>query len=160
MIKKLTFTKEQFVRLGDTEPFIITENDGLILFAESFYDLTGAVITLKNGSVKTTRKFTNNFSVPKEVLFSGRLNISVDLYAGGKKVKHWDCLPLRIEEAECQVRAFDEFSAIEARLAALEKENGKLTERLKNYGEIIKKVNEIAVKQNELAETVSALKEN
>lgn len=117
---KVELNKEQIVKLIK-EPIVITEDERLFLDIETFYDLKNAVITLVNGRIRKTVKLTVPFEIPKQFLFSGRLLIAVDLYQDGRKVKTWQFLPLNLVEANGTATAFDEFTELEKRVAALEK---------------------------------------
>lgn len=158
MEKKIKLDKERFVRL-ENEPFIITENESLILSFESPYDLSSAVITLKNNDLQKTYTFAKEFEVPAEFLFGGRLYISVAMYAGDTVVKRWACQPLKLIEADNSVTVFNELDLLTSRIAAAETGVAELKQTLHNYSAVISKINELAEKQNEIVETIAEIKE-
>lgn len=123
MEKTIYLTKAQYVRLGDTEPFIVAENDDLTLKFDTFYDVRNAVITLYNNGVKRSLKLVSPLVVPRELLFEGKLCFSIDMYLDGKQVKHWDGLPIRLKEADGDIKCFDELAELEKRISVLEKQN-------------------------------------
>lgn len=158
MEKKIKLDKERFVRL-ENEPFIVTENESLILSFESGYDLSSAVVTLKNNDLQKTYTFAKEFEVPAEFLFGGRLYISVAMYAGDTVVKRWACQPLKLIEADNSVTVFDELNLLTRRISAAEEQIAAVRDLLKNYTAVIGKVNELVVKQNEIVETITEIKE-
>ena len=124
MRKRLKFTKSPIIRVGEANAMLVAPDEGIIFDIDTFYDLSEATITLQNGKLKKTVKLTAPFRVPDEFVFSGRLYIAVDLYSDGEKIKHWDCLPLKIVESnDGEVKAFDEFTNLEKRVEELEKKN-------------------------------------
>lgn len=120
MRKQLKFTKEPIARLVNSEPFIVCPDEGITLDIDTFYDLSGAIVTMTNNDVKKVVKLTTPLVIPPELVFAGRLHVSVDLYQDGNLIKHWDCLPIKIIEADGETRAFDEFTELEKRVAELE----------------------------------------
>lgn len=159
MEKKITLSKNQFARLDNPEPFIISENENLVFNFESEYDLSNAVITLKNNRLQKNYKLEKSFIIPKEFLFGGRLNFSITLYVDGEKVKKWIGLSIRLVEADKEIIVFEEITTLTKRVVALENQVGELKLTLKNYTNLINKVNEIVIKQNEIVETISAMQE-
>ncbi len=112
--------RERLVKTTD-EPFLIAKNETLTLNFTSRYDLTNAVVKIKNGTEKETFKFSKTLAVPKSFIFAGKLNIQVELYVGGDKAKVWDILPLKIIETDQEIQCFDYLDNIDKRLTALEK---------------------------------------
>lgn len=155
MKKVIELNTLRVARLADSEPFLMPVNDVLELeIVSSVYDLSNAVIGLKNG-VKSAqyRLKGHTFTVPEEYLFAGKLQVCIDLIVHGEVAKHWDCVPIVIKETEAGFCAFGEIIELQNRITELEKLNGKLKE-------VTEKLNEVITKQNELTETVSAIKEN
>jgi hypothetical protein len=122
---------------------VVSDNAPLSLSFISNYDLASAFVTLCNGSVKIENlPFKENFEVPKELLFEGRLLISVEMFIDGEVAKRWRVPPIRIKEANnTEFEAYPELSALiqlyfdlEKRIDALEKE---LKTHIKNSNEII-----------------------
>ena len=124
MIKTLIINKEQLIRLGDSEPFYLVENEKLLLDFDTFYNLTNALITLKNNQIKKVLRVVKDLEVPSELIFSGKLEICIDLVSEEKVIKHWDCLPIKIIEHEGKLKCYEEFraelNALTQRIKALE----------------------------------------
>ena len=127
MIKILKINKEQLIRFGDSEPFILVENEGLFFDFDTFYNLSNAIMTVKNNAIVSKLKVKPNLEIPKDLLFAGRLEICLDLFLDGQIVKHWDCLPIKIIEHEGKLKCFEEFreeiNALEKRVKALEEQH-------------------------------------
>ena len=85
----------------------------LILNFESNYDLSKAVIHLKNGTKQAKKSFFKNLVVPKDLLFEGRLLVQVDMYLDGALVKTWQVPPIRIvEKSNTQFDGYPEFEKL------------------------------------------------
>lgn len=154
MLKKILFNSK-CSRLENTEPFILP--DTLSFDIENpCYDLSQSFITLRNGEVQDTFKFTRPFIVPDNFLFAGRLEAKITAYHNGEIVKSWALFPIKIIEADGNIIAFDEINALNKEIIEL-KEN--VATKL-NIAELTEKINELIEKQNALADTVSELKEN
>lgn len=100
--------------------FVQTEDKTLVLEFESVYDLSEAVITLKNGALEKRYDFKKQFTVPDEFMNAGRLLIRVTLYVSGDPVKAWNISPIKLKEVDEQLYAYDELNDILTRIEALE----------------------------------------
>ena len=115
----LNLTEKTLSRYEDKEPVIITD-DGLFVEIQSKYDLSRAVISLKNNEKRATIKYSRVIEIPRELLFTGRLFIVVELFENGKVVKKWQAEPLMLREHEATFEAEPWCIYIETRLAAIE----------------------------------------
>ena len=122
---------------------VVSDNAPLSLSFISNYDLTTAFVTLCNGSVKIENiPLAEKLEVPKELLFEGRLLISVEMFIDGEVAKRWRVPPIRLKEANStEFEAYPELSALmklyfdlEERINGLDKE---LKTHIKNSNEII-----------------------
>lgn len=120
MIKTIKLTKT-VARLKDNEPFLLPDSLSFDFENEVGYDLTHAVISLKNGEKTAKLRLMRPVVIPNELLFSGRLYVNIDLYNGDKVIKHYELLPLAIEEAENTVKVYDEIDDLKKRIEKLEK---------------------------------------
>lgn len=100
--------------------FVQTEDKTLVLEFKSIYDLSEAVITLKNGDLEKRYDFKNEFTVPNEFMNAGRLLIRVTSYISGDPVKTWNISPIKLKETDETLYAYDELNDILARIEALE----------------------------------------
>ena len=126
MLKTIKLTQNG--RLIDNKPFVLPDTLSFD-FDSVGYDLTEAVITLKNGERTGKFKLTRPFHVPTEFLFDGYLNIAVDSFYKGKPVKSWKILPIRIKEVETEIECFDVITALEKKCADLENRVKELEEQ-------------------------------
>ncbi|MBO7214565.1 MAG: hypothetical protein J6V66_03605 [Clostridia bacterium] len=120
MIKTIKITKT-VARLKDNEPFLLPDSLSFDFENEVGYDLTHAVISLKNGEKTVKLRLMRPVVIPNELLFAGRLYVNIDLYNGDKVIKHYELLPLAIEEAENTVKIYDELDDLKKRIEKLEK---------------------------------------
>ena len=120
MIKTIKITKT-VARLKDNEPFLLPDSLSFDFENELGYDLTHAVISLKNGEKTVKLRLMRPVVIPNELLFAGRLYVNIDLYNGDKVIKHYELLPLAIEEAENTVKIYDELDDLKKRIEKLEK---------------------------------------
>ena len=100
--------------------FVQTEDKTLVLEFKSVYDLSEAVITLKNGELEKRYDFKKQFTVPDEFMNAGRLLIRVTLYVSGDPVKAWNISPIKLKEVDEQLYTYDEPNDILTRIEALE----------------------------------------
>lgn len=156
MLKKIKLNKEHIARLDNVEPFIVLKNEKLFLEIETFYDITNATITLKNGDLSKAYKLSKVFEVPNEFLFAGKLCATIDSYLDGKSIKRWSLLPIKVIEHETQIECFEQLDLIETKVDNILKFN----ERFANYSELVKNVEDLSEKHNKLVETVMSIQEN
>ncbi len=111
MVKKVELNNLSYVLFNDFEPFYITENDKLtLLFSSKSYDLSKAIIWLKNGLDIKAFTMPESLSLTiteEELLKVGRLDVIVDLPEHGKK---WYLDGVKIKQTEDL--AIKELSAI------------------------------------------------
>lgn len=98
MIKTFELTKSNLARLVNNEPFLLPDKELVFDFEHSGYNLLSAFIILKNGEINDKYKLTKPFIVPEKFLFAGILNVQIDMYLNGEKVKTWTCSPIKIKE--------------------------------------------------------------
>ena len=117
---KATITLEREGVSLSSSSFVQTEDKTLVLEFKSVYDLSEAVITLKNGELEKRYDFKKQFTVPDEFMNAGRLLIRVTLYVSGDPVKAWNISPIKLKEVDEQLYTYDELNDILTRIEALE----------------------------------------
>lgn len=129
MVKNMELTKSNIARLEDVEPFLLP--DTLEINFIGNYDLYNTFIIFKNNEIVIKEKINGlPIRVPEDVLFAGRLQISVKKYINGELAKNWNCLPLIIKEINGETYCYDE---ILNRLSSLEERIDNLEEKTKIY---------------------------
>ena len=122
MLKHIELTKSAVARLLEKEPFLLPDNLELE-FKGSGYDLSQAVLTVKNGEKLMQFPFSKKVTIPKEMLFAGNLSMKITMYLGAEKLKEWSVLPIRIIETDTFVEGFDLLTDIENKVNKLLKEH-------------------------------------
>ena len=132
MKRVIELTTNNIARLDNVEPCLLP--DGLELEFKSYYDLSNAFVSLRNGVVKGQYKLTSPFRIDDKFLFGGNLDIGITAYHNGEKVKQWFVLPIRLKESDFEIEAFEYLAELENKLdLALER-----IEKLENQHKIIK----------------------
>lgn len=125
MKRIIHLTKETTIRAEDLTPIIILPNENVVFEIETFYNLSETFITFRNGDKKVISRLNGEIiNVPKDLIYAGLLTFSIDMYIEGEKAKHWEALPIRIEEVEgdeTKLKIYDQILELEARVAELEK---------------------------------------
>jgi hypothetical protein len=99
-------------RLANPEPFIVAGNEDLVFKIETEVPLNVLVVTFRNGTVEKTERYNNpisSFTVPKELLFGGDLDMVLTHYKNGNILKEWICKPLAILEKSVGWEVLDTF---------------------------------------------------
>jgi|AGTN01.1.fsa_nt_gi hypothetical protein len=101
-------------RLSSREPFIVTEDENLILDFVSDYKLDDLIITLKSpyGGPTQYRARSPAFTVPRELYKAGELSVSVAVLARGEVVKEFTVEPILIREIPAGFEGMPEFEAL------------------------------------------------
>ena len=118
-MRKLVLTEKTIIRYEDKEPVIVTD-DKLELKIVSKYDLSHAVVSLKNGNQTAMMTYSKTITVPRELLFTGALYVVVELFADGKVIKKWQVEPLLIREHEAGFELASWCEDLTERVSALE----------------------------------------
>ena len=137
--------------LENREPFIVADNEDLILSFDTTYCLDKAYIVLKNGTVTRKEKLNNPYAVARELLFAGTLQIEVDLIVGDTRVKRFVLEPLVIKELDGNLVGLPELEEVKQRdeargeeLKAIREELAKVRsereEEQRNYKEAMERI--------------------
>lgn len=101
MIKIANLTNLKFTSFDDKRPFYLTENDDLTLvFTSSTYNLSSAIIHLKNSKIVKAYALDNGkITIPygDELLQVGRLDVMIDL---SENCKTWILDGIQIKETD------------------------------------------------------------
>lgn len=129
MIKQVELTHLHYTCFKDFSPFTLTENDVLILeFESKSYDLTHAVVTLKNGKDKGSYSLIGGkyLKIEKDnaLLKVGRLDVTVSLPNG----KQWylDGIKIKMPDDITILELSSWRDDIEARLSKLEQDKSNI----------------------------------
>lgn len=140
----------------DNTPVIFGKDDELTIEILSEYDLSNAVMTLRNGKTTKIQKIEDSkVTVPQEIMFSGWLSIAVEMFLGGEIVKKWQNLPLKIVESTPEVVAEEILQVYEYEIKALKANKADLTD----LEELKTMLYDLADKHNKLTEIVKLIKE-
>ena len=101
--------------LANSEPFLLPDTLQFD-FDNIGYDLTQSFITFKNGEAKEHVKITRPLTVPKSVLFAGKLEMQIDVWVNGEIIKTFYLPPLEIVETDKGIMCFDILAEYEKRL--------------------------------------------
>lgn len=101
MLKTITLSLSHG-RLSDREPFVIADNDELVLNFKSTYKLDELILHMAHDSVGggTYNCTGAAFTVPRYYLKAGVLDVMVTLVRGGQAVKTWTVEPIILKELD------------------------------------------------------------
>ena len=121
MKKSLQLNTARVVRWSDSAPFVLTD-DGLQIDFTSKYDLSRAVIFLRNGEESAKVEFKKTLDIPRHLLFAGYLALSVKLIGDkGETLKEWEITPLKIIEENGSFTVCDFLCELEKEVAEVKK---------------------------------------
>ena len=122
-------------RLNKREPFIIADNEKLVLNFSCATPLTDYYIELKNGdkSAKYRLNAVTSYEVPNELLQAGTLEVTVSLLYCGKIVVTYTVEPIIIALIDNGYKGFAELDEVKAKYDLL----------MTNYNELISKINQV-----------------
>lgn len=145
-----------FGKLSTREPFLIAENDNLILSFETAVE-PDFILSVKNGKKRKELRAQKSFEVPREFLFGGRLDIVVSQYVGGTLANSWTVEPITLVDTAAGFEAYATIDTLEKRITTLET-------RLADYSHLQKKVSTLTSlcrdNASALSEITQILKEN
>ena len=97
----------------NSEPFIVTDNEALTFKIETEVPINTLVVVFRNATVEKTMRYEKpkSFTVPKEVLFGGDLDMVLTHYKNGNIIKEWTLKPLTILEKSVGWEVLDTFRA-------------------------------------------------
>lgn len=94
---KIELKQNNIVRVAKEK--IITDSE-FELEIISDYDLSTAVIFLKNGETEKKYDYARHIKLPRELVKAGRLYITCELYDGAKLLKRWNVEPIILIEKQ------------------------------------------------------------
>lgn len=137
-------------RLSHREPFLLGENEDLMLQLKSNFTLDNVLVNFKNGdTIKQYRLESNPFIVPKEVVKHGVLDCEVNLVAGGRVVKTYIVEPIVLYSVGATFVGHPEFDLLKLTLANQATEIKELRDKLNKVTDIEKRVAELEEKNEE-----------
>ena len=136
-------------RLNKREPFIIADNEKLVLNFSCATPLTDYYIELKNGdkSAKYRLNAVTSYEVPSELLQAGTLEVTVSLLYCGKIVVTYTVEPIIIALIDNGYKGFAELDEVKAKYDLL----------MANYNELISKINQVIDIANKQQEDIQKL---
>lgn len=136
-------------RLNKREPFIIADNEKLILNFSCATPLTDYYIELKNGdkSAKYRLSSVSSYEVPNELLQAGTLEVTVSLLYCGKIVVTYTVEPIIIALINNGYKGFAELDEVKAKYDLL----------MANYNELVSKINQVIDTANKQSEDIQKL---
>ena len=136
-------------RLNKREPFIIADNEKLVLNFSCATPLTDYYIELKNGdkSAKYRLNAVSTYEVPKELLRAGTLEVVVSLLYQGKVIVTYTVEPILIAFIDNGYKVFAELEDMKAKYDVL----------MANYNEVVSKVNKVIDIANKQREDIQKL---
>ena len=136
-------------RLNKREPFIIADNEKLVLNFSCATPLTDYYIELKNGdkSAKYRLNAVSTYEVPKELLQAGTLEVTVSLLYCGKIVVTYTVEPIIIALIDNGYKGFAELDEVKAKYDLL----------MANYNELVSKINQVIDTANRQQEDTQKL---
>lgn len=131
---KIYLERDRFARLESKETQIVIEGKPFTLDFTSSYDLSSALINLKNGAVTETCKYVRGFVVPEKLVIAGRITGSVEMYVNGELAKVWQIPPICLKEINpVAFKAFGELDHLYSKIDTLEKKLNELSEKTDKY---------------------------
>ena len=129
-------------RLNKREPFIIADNEKLVLNFSCATPLTDYFVELKNGdkSAKFRLSSVSAYEVPQELIQAGTLEVIVSLLYCGKVVVTYTVEPIIIALIDNEYKGFAEFDEIKAK-----------------YDELVSKINQVIDIANKQQEDIQRL---
>ena len=136
-------------RLNKREPFIIADNEKLVLNFSCATPLTDYYIELKNGdkSAKYRLSSVSSYEVPNELLQAGTLEVTVSLLYCGKIVVTYTVEPIVIALIDNGYKGFAELDEVKAKYDLL----------MTNYNELVSKINQVIDTANKQSEDIQKL---
>lgn len=136
-------------RLNKREPFILADNEKLVLNFNCATPLTDYYIELKNGdkSAKYRLSSVSTYEVPKELLQAGTLEVTVSLLYCGKIVVTYTVEPITIALIDNGYKGFAELDEVKAKYDLL----------MANYNELVSKINQVIDTANRQQEDIQKL---
>lgn len=136
-------------RLNKREPFILADNEKLVLNFNCATPLTDYYIELKNGdkSAKYRLNAVTSYEVPKELLQAGTLEVTVSLLYCGKIVVTYTVEPIVIALIDNGYKGFAELDEVKAKYDLL----------MANYNELVSKINQVIDTANKQSEDIQKL---
>ena len=136
-------------RLNKREPFIIADNEKLVLNFSCATPLTDYYIELKNGdkSAKYRLSSVSSYEVPSELLQAGTLEVTVSLLYCGKIVVTYTVEPIIIALIDNGYKGFAELDEVKAKYDLL----------MTNYNELVSKINQVIDTANRQQEDIQKL---
>lgn len=136
-------------RLNKREPFIIADNEKLVLNFSCATPLTDYYIELKNGdkSAKYRLNAVSTYEVPNELLQAGTLEVTVSLLYCGKIVVTYTVEPIVIALIDNGYKGFPELDEVKAKYDLL----------MANYNELVSKINQVIDTANRQQEDIQKL---
>lgn len=136
-------------RLNKREPFILADNEKLVLNFNCATPLTDYYIELRNGdkSAKYRLNAVTSYEVPKELLQAGTLEVTVSLLYCGKIVVTYTVEPITIALIDNGYKGFAELDEVKAKYDLL----------MANYNELVSKINQVIDTANKQSEDIQKL---
>lgn len=136
-------------RLNKREPFILADNEKLVLNFSCATPLTDYYIELKNGdkSAKYRLNAVSTYEVPNELLQAGTLEVTVSLLYCGKIVVTYTVEPIIIALIDNGYKGFAELDEVKAKYDLL----------MTNYTELVSKINQVIDTANKQQEDIQKL---
>ena len=136
-------------RLNKREPFIIADNEKLVLNFSCATPLTDYSIELKNAdkSAKYRLSSVSSYEVPNELLQAGTLEVVVSLLYQGKVIVTYTVEPILIAFIDNGYKVFAELEDVKAKYDVL----------MANYNEVVSKVNKVIDIANKQQEDIQKL---
>lgn len=101
--------------------FSLKTGDQPVLKFKTAYEMKNGKIRLKNGILEKSFDYSEDFLIPEEFIFEGRLFVRVEMILLGKIVKHWELSPLKIVNVDDGYEFQDEMTDLQNRLTECEK---------------------------------------
>ena len=121
---EITVALEQLSgRLSSREPFLLGENDEVLMKLDTDYLLNDALVNFENGGETAKVRITKNpFVIPKKVVRAGVLNAEVCLCAHGRIVKTYRVEPIVFYSEPPTLVGHPEFDELKAENAKMKEE--------------------------------------
>lgn len=108
---------------------LLTKEETLGYTLNSNYDLNNMILSLRNGTIEKEVKAENGvFEIPKELLFSGKLESTLRLFNGITLIDFWNIEPLIIQECKDGVNAVPEIETLKEEINTLKNQVNELLE--------------------------------
>lgn len=136
-------------RLNKREPFILADNEKLVLNFNCATPLTDYYIELKNGDKQAKYRLNavTSYEVPSELLQAGTLEVIVSLLYQGKVIVTYTVEPITIAFIDNGYKVFAELEDMKTKYDLL----------MANYNEVVSKINQVIDIANKQQEDIQKL---